>query len=140
MVTKIYSKIDESQLLHLVCRTGNINDSRVDLVDEQQFLQLAFLNYQKGKTFKPHKHIYKEVPNTAIAQESWVVLSGKVRAIFYDTDDQIIHTSILEAGDLSITLFGGHNYEILEENTRVLEYKTGPYYGQKLDKVFVEEE
>lgn len=140
MVTKIYSKIDENQLLHLVCRTGHINDSRVDLVDEQQFLQLAFLNYQKGKTFKPHKHIYKEVPNTAIAQESWVVLSGKVKAIFYDTDDQIIHTSILEAGDLSITLFGGHNYEILEENTRVLEYKTGPYYGQKLDKVFVEEE
>ena len=39
-----------------------------------------------------------------------------------------------------MTFQGGHNYEILEENTRVLEYKTGPYYGQKLDKVFVEEE
>ena len=45
----------------------------------------------------------------------------------------------LGPGDVSITLYGGHNYEILEENTRVLEYKTGPYYGQTEDKVFLDD-
>ena len=102
-------------------------------------MQLAVLKYEKGKTFKPHKHIYKSVPNESIAQESWAVISGKVKAIFYDEDDTIIGERILNAGDLSITLFGGHNYEILEEGTLVLEYKTGPYYGQSLDKVFVDD-
>ena len=44
---------------------------------------------------------------------------------------------ILEQGDASFTLEGGHNYQILEDNTLVYEYKTGPYEGQKLDKVFL---
>ena len=33
---------------------------------------------------------------------------------------------------------GGHTYEILEEDTIVYEYKTGPYEGQSLDKTFLQ--
>ena len=65
-------------------------------------------------------------------------MSGKVEVTFYDIDDTIVDKRILETGDLSVTLFGGHNYLILEDNTLVLEYKTGPYYGQANDKVFIE--
>ena len=140
MIKHIYSKIEPEKLLHIVCHPAQIEESRVDVVDDQNFLQLAILNYDKGKTFKPHKHIYKAVSKQAIAQESWVVARGKVKAIFYDEDDTIIQEEILNQGDLSITLFGGHNYEILEEGTLVLEYKTGPYYGQTLDKVFIDDE
>lgn len=139
MIEKIYSKINPERLLHIVCQTKFLNAPRHDLVDDEQFLQLAVLKYEKGKTFKPHKHIFKEVPSQSIAQESWAVISGKVKAIFYDEDDTIIGERILSAGDLSITLFGGHNYQILEDDTLVLEYKTGPYYGQSLDKVFVDD-
>ena len=49
----------------------------------------------------------------------------------------MIHEDVLCAGDFSVTLYGGHNYEILEKNTFVYEYKTGPYYGVKLDKEFI---
>ena len=139
MIEKIYSKVTPERVLHIVCQTKYLNAPRHDLVDDEQFLQLAVLKYEKGKTFKPHKHVYKTVPSHSIAQESWAVLKGKVKAIFYDEDDTIIAERILNKGDLSITLFGGHNYEILEEDTLVLEYKTGPYYGQALDKVFVDE-
>ena len=140
MIKHIYSKIEPEKLLHIVCHPAQIEESRVDVVDDQNFLQLAILKYEKGKTFKPHKHIYKTVGKQAIAQESWVVVRGKVKAIFYDEDDKILQEEILNEGDLSITLFGGHNYEILEEGTLVLEYKTGPYYGQSFDKVFIDEE
>ena len=44
---------------------------------------------------------------------------------------------ILKPGDASFTLEGGHNYLILEDNTLVYEYKTGPYEGQALDKTFI---
>ena len=54
-----------------------------------------------------------------------------------DIDDKIIATPILEAGDASFTLEGGHTYEILEDNTIVYEYKTGPYEGQEFDKEFI---
>ena len=61
----------------------------------------------------------------------------KVRCKFYDIDDKLIAEPILEPGDASFTLHGGHTYEILEEDTIVYEYKTGPYEGQTLDKVFI---
>ena len=40
--------------------------------------------------------------------------------------------------DASFTLYGGHNYLFLEDNTIVYEYKTGPYKGQSMDKVFLD--
>ena len=140
MFDKIYSKVEPEKLLHIVCRPAELNNSRNDIVDEEQYLQLAILNFNEGKTFKPHKHIYKPVPKSAIAQESWVIMSGRVEATFYDIDDTVVEKRILETGDLSITLFGGHNYLILEDKTLVLEYKTGPYYGQASDKEFIEDE
>ena len=93
---------------------------------------------EKDKTFKPHKHIWKQRDRIVIAQESWVVIQGRVQCIFYDLDDTIIATPTLEVGDASFTLQGGHNYHILEDNTLVYEYKTGPYEGQVLDKTFIE--
>ena len=93
---------------------------------------------EKGKTFRPHKHI-KQVRTTDIAQESWVVIQGAVKAILYDLNDEIIEEVILRAGDCSITFKGGHNYEAIEEDTIVYEYKTGPYQGREKDKSFIEQ-
>jgi hypothetical protein len=93
---------------------------------------------EKGKTFLSHKHITKERHYTEqISQESWIVVKGSVRCIFYDINDEIIATPILYPGDASFTLYGGHNYEILEDDTIVYEYKTGPYEGQSMDKIFI---
>ena len=134
---KIYSKRDSTKLLHLVHRLDEIVE-RTNVADDTQFLQLATLRMQKGKTFKPHKHIWKTpMYDMTIAQESWVVIQGSVKCIFYDIDNSILTTEILNVGDASFTLEGGHNYEILEDNTLVYEYKTGPYEGQEFDKVFI---
>tara|TARA_R110001599_G_scaffold66147_1_gene186821 strand:- start:3569 stop:3985 length:417 start_codon:yes stop_codon:yes gene_type:complete len=135
---KIYSKIQPDKLLHIINRVSEIID-RSDVVPEDNFIQCATLKMPKGKSFPPHKHITKDrhYPKQ-IAQESWVVIKGKVKCILYDLDDTIIATPILGPGDASFTLEGGHTYKILEENTIVYEYKTGPYEGQKLDKTFID--
>ncbi len=135
---KIYSKIDDDKLLHIVVRLGDFK-GRTEIVPENNFIQCAALKMPKDKTFPPHRHITKErTCAEQIAQESWVVITGKVRCILYDTDNTVIATPILEAGDASFTLYGGHTYEILEEDTIVYEYKTGPYEGQQLDKEFID--
>jgi hypothetical protein len=132
---KIYSKIEPTKLLHLINRLNEI-DGRTDVAPVEEFLQLATLKMKKGQTFKAHKHITL-VKETNIAQESWIVIKGSVKCIFYDLDDTIIAEPILYPGDCSMTFRGGHNYLILEEDTIVYEYKTGPYLGQELDKVFL---
>ena len=133
---KIYSKVD-GRLLHVVNRLKDFQ-GRKEIIPENNFIQCATLQMEKNKTFPPHKHITKDYPEQ-IAQESWVVIQGSVKCIFYDIDDTIIAEPILMSGDASFTLYGGHTYEILEDNTLVYEYKTGPYEGQKLDKTFIYE-
>ena len=120
----------------MVIHAANLTSNRLNVIAPEEYLQLAVMNLPEGTTFKPHKHIECS-KETKIAQESWVVIRGKVKAILYDLDDTIISEKILEPGDASITLYGGHTYEILEDDTLVYEYKTGPYTGIEDDKEFI---
>jgi len=134
---KIYSKVKPDKLLHIINRVYDFQ-GRQDIIPGDNFIQCATLKMEKGKTFDPHKHIIKNrhYPEQ-IAQESWVVIKGSVKCILYDLDNQIIAEPILKAGDASFTLYGGHTYSILEDDTIVYEYKAGPYEGQSLDKTFI---
>lgn len=136
----IYSKVCDGKLLHLINRFDEITD-RNNIAPDDEFLQLATLRMDSGKTFKPHKHIWKSVPGVdqVIAQESWVVIQGSVRIYMYDINDQFLESCVLMRGDCSMTFEGGHTYEILEDDTVVYEYKTGPYQGIELDKVFIDD-
>jgi hypothetical protein len=133
---KIFSKIEAGKLLHIVVGPSLVNE-RIQLVDESEFLQVASLNLIKGSAFRPHRHLFKKISNEhTIAQESWIVLSGLVEVTFYDLDDKILEKHHLKPGFLSITLYGGHEYKIIEDSM-VFEFKTGPYLGQELDKIFI---
>jgi hypothetical protein len=134
---KIYSKVDTTKLLHIIVRKEDMTPGRQDIVPEENFIQCSILNLEKDKTFRPHKHVWKRRDIDVIAQESWVIIQGSVKCIFYDLDDTILVEHILNVGDSSFTLEGGHNYLILEENTLIYEYKTGPYEGQINDKTFI---
>ena len=139
----IYSKVEPQKLLHIIHKVDEFytieEGHRRNLVEEKEFIQLSALNMGKGQTFKPHQHIWKPGEEQVIAQESWVVIKGSIKCSFHDTDGTLLAEPILEVGDCSVTLGGGHTYLILEDDTLVYEYKTGPYKGQKNDKVFLDE-
>ncbi len=136
---KIYSKVQPDLLLHVVYRHGDFKEGREEIIPPDQFIQCAALKMKKGKTFRPHKHIVREVTDTdRVAQESWVVLKGKVKCIFYDIDDVVIAEPILKKGDASFTLRGGHTYITLSKESVVYEFKTGKYLGQQYDKTFID--
>jgi cupin fold WbuC family metalloprotein len=136
-MNEIYSKID-GRLLHFVNRLSNIQTKRNDLVPDNNYIQCSAMKLEKNVTFKPHKHFERErFESKYIPQESWIVFKGSVKCFFYDLDDTLIEEVILNAGDASFTLYGGHTYLILEDDTIVYEYKTGPYEGQQNDKIFI---
>ena len=136
---KIYSRIDSDKLLHIIQRFYEI-EGRTDVAPANEFLQLATLRMEKGKTFRPHQHIWKPCQNAqVIAQESWVVIKGSVKCHLYDTNGELLREEVIRQGDCSMTFEGGHTYTILEDDTVVYEYKTGPYEGQVNDKVFLDE-
>tara|TARA_B100001123_G_C15210617_1_gene987104 strand:- start:158 stop:589 length:432 start_codon:yes stop_codon:yes gene_type:complete len=139
----IYSKIASNKILHIVHREQEFYNlekgHRKDLVDVKEFIQLSAMKMKKGQTFKPHQHIWKDGEKRVVTQESWIVIKGSVKCSFFDTDGSLLIEPILNAGDCSITLGGGHTYTILEENTLVYEFKTGPYKGAQNDKAFLGE-
>mgnify|MGYP003343304201 CR=1 FL=1 len=135
---KFYSNIEPNKLLHMVHRKDDFKIGRTDIVSEENFIQCSSLKMEKGKTFRPHRHIWKERTRNVIAQESWIVLFGSVKCTFYDLDNTILTEIVLNQGDASFTLEGGHTYTILEDDTLVYEYKTGPYEGVENDKIFLD--
>lgn len=96
-------------------------------------LQFSALRYKKGKVFQ--KHIHKHRPRTIErTQESWIVLKGKVNVIVCDENKNVIHEQHMTAGQFFISYKGGHGYEILEDETIVIENKLGDFIGVEADK------
>lgn len=141
MPQHIKSKIT-GEVIHIIQRFSELQAAivapyRDDIVDPQHSLQVATIKQDAGKTYRPHMHVINPRFNHQTC-ESWVVLSGAVRVWLYDIDGSILANTILRERDASITLMGGHNYEIREDNTIVLEYKSGPFNKFVEDKKFIQ--
>ncbi len=101
--------------------------------DDGDFIQVGVWGYGAGKELKAH--IHSEVKREVLwTQEILFVRSGKLLANIFDTDEKKVAELEVGAGDVIILLRGGHGYEILEENTKVLEIKNGPYVGADMDR------
>lgn len=124
--------------LHLVCRPDDSVSGRKDIINPKEILQISLIQSEKNAVFDPHIHIEKMLDhNSQITQESWVVVKGLVRVDYYDMSGVYIDSRKIKDGECSITLRGGHSYEILSDDTLIYEFKTGPYYGVKKDKVYI---
>jgi len=132
-MTKIYSNVDTTKLILSELKYSDIQDYRTDLSPDEEFLQVSGRRLSKGTLVPAHKHNSID-RKTDITQEAWLVLKGKVKGIFYDLDDTILHESILTDGDCIVLYRGGHSLEVLDEGTVFYEIKTGPYYGVDVDK------
>ena len=50
IIKKIYSRIDEQKLLHIVVKNQKIDFVRKEIVPANNFIQCSLLNFEKGKT------------------------------------------------------------------------------------------
>ena len=83
--------------------------------------------------------IFSIITGKDLISKTFIFLDKLLEVSFFDIDGEFLEKHILNPGDSSFTLEGGHTYLILEDDTLVYEYKTGPYTGQKADKVFLDE-
>ena len=104
------------------------------ITDNPLFIQVGSWWYQGGEKLAKHKH--NLVPRKAnITQEMVYVKSGSMRADIFDQDMNPVTEVILKTGDLAIMAYGGHGYQILEDNTKIIEAKNGPFVSVEVDKV-----
>ena len=100
---------------------------------DKDFIQVGTWGYDAKKQLKAHSHntVVREISKT---QEVLYVKQGKLRVKIFGKDDNFVAEEVAFAGDILIMLEGGHSYEIMEDNTQVLEIKNGPYVGAELDR------
>ena len=97
------------------------------------FVQVGSWWYQAGK--KLASHIHNDFERSAMrTQEMTYVKKGSMKCLLYDEQRNPIGDFILKEGDLAIFAWGGHGYEILEDNTKIIEAKNGPFVDVDTDK------
>jgi hypothetical protein len=98
-----------------------------------EYIQVGSWNYESGKELL--KHIHNEAVRKVIrTQEVLYIIEGKIEAEIYDLEENLIETLEVNKGDVLILLDSGHGYKIIEDGTKVLEVKNGPYLGAEIDR------
>ena len=59
---------------------------------------------------------------------------GSMKVILYTEEKDFLQEYTLFEGDLAVFAYGGHGYEILEDDTQIIESKNGPFLDVKVDK------
>ena len=110
-----------------------LGDGTTFVGSPEEMIQFSVLKYDDGHVLQ--SHIHKLRPRGILkTQESWVVLRGAAYVKIFDENKLLIYHQILTAGQFYISYRGGHGYEILEDDTIVIENKLGDFIGVEEDK------
>ncbi len=122
------------KVLARIIKSNDISEGLSFYSDDSDYIQTGFWNYNSGKVLAKHYHLEatRQVKQT---HEVIHVLSGRIKVEVYQKTGDLVETVEITTGDTMILLDCGHGYEILEDGTRVLEVKSGPYPGAEADRI-----
>ena len=106
--------------------------------DEKQGVQTAAMFYDKGKTFKCHKH-KERIRTFNRTQECLFCYKGGAIVELFDNNSKYIESVFLGEGDFIICYNGFHFLKIVKDDTRLLEVKNGPYTSVEEDKEYYDQ-
>ncbi len=103
------------------------------ITPDNLFIQVGSWWYDEGKKLASHVHNnFDRVARRT--QEMTYVKKGSMRVLLYDEEKNYLQDFVLQEGDLAVFAFGGHGYEILEGDTKIIEAKNGPFVDVETDK------
>ena len=121
------------QIISIIYRDSDWVKGLNFITPDEHFVQVGSWWYDKGK--KLDSHIHKEFDRNATrTQESIYVKQGSLKVLLYTEKKEFFQDYILYQGDLAVFGYGGHGYEILEDNTQVIESKNEPFISVDKDK------
>lgn len=104
------------------------------ITENESFIQVGTWWYNKGKNLAMHSH--KEyVREAKLTQEIVFVVEGSMIVNILNSKLELIESVELQQGDLAIMLEGAHGYQILDDNTKIVEAKNGPFISVDKDKI-----
>lgn len=120
---------NENNLLAIVVKNGTSTKDKDFHTDHSSEFQIASFNLKKDDFIERHYH-EKQERKIFSTNEVLVIQSGKMTLTLYDLNLNKIEDVILESGDMVALFNGGHGIKI-EEQTKFIEVKQGPYNEEK---------
>jgi len=128
---KVYKNKD--QIISIVYRNDDWVEGLNFITPNELFIQVGSWWYEKGK--KLASHVHNDFPREALrTQEMTYVKKGSMRVLLYDENKKYLEDFVINEGDLAVFAYGGHGYEILENDTQIIEAKNGPFIDVDTDK------
>lgn len=116
-------------LLAYVVRADAMPGATDFITGDDAAFQAGFVVNPAGGSVVPHIHL--PVVRTIVGtSELLLVKRGRCIVDVYGSDRTLVASRELAAGDLVISLGGGHGFRMLED-TVLFEVKQGPYGGQE---------
>ena len=124
---------DDDQLIAIIRRFNEWKPGLDFVTPDETFIQVGTWSYNTGKTLDRHEHnVHERTSN--LTQECVFIVAGSMNVDFYGRNKVFIERVLLQQFDYAVIFGGGHAYEILEDNTKILETKNGPFPGVEIDK------
>ena len=115
-------------LLAYVVRADATQATTSFITGDDASFQAGFVVYPAGGSVVPHVHL--PVVRTVVGtSELLLVRKGRCIVDIYGEDRALVASRELGAGDLVLSISGGHGFRMLED-TVLFEVKQGPYSGQ----------
>lgn len=118
-------------------RIREAHGDREDICAPEDILQASFKTLVPGHRFRMHRHLPLDRGTSGTA-EAWIVIIGAVLVTVGEEDGSPVREIEMGPGDCFVRIAGSHGMVVLEAGTMIYELKNGPYYGQNLDKEWVE--
>ena len=124
---------NEGQLISIIYGNEDWVKGLNFITPDEMFVQVGSWWYDKGK--KLDSHIHNDFDRIATrTQESVYVRRGSMKVLLFTEKMEFLQEYVLYEGDPAVFAYGGHGYEILENDTQIIESKNGPFLDVNLDK------
>lgn len=120
-------KVGEEVYALLIQRPIGMNESTVWFGRPQESLQASRMVYEKGKSFRPHRHLLNPriIKRT---QEAFIVIKGRLAVDIYTNDGDPLGTLEAGMGECVLVYRGGHGVRVLKAGI-FYEIKAGSFDG-----------
>jgi hypothetical protein len=126
----------KNKTVAIVHSSTDWNEGLDFLTPDETFIQAGTWWYSSGKILRAHRHKINE-RKAERTQETIIVMNGSMRIDFYDDSYNVFQQETVKTGDICIILTIGHGYQILEDNTKIVEVKNGPFTSVEKDKELI---
>ena len=129
---KIYR--NKGKIISIVYRDEDWVKGLNFITPDDMYIQVGSWWYKKDK--KLDSHVHNEFERVAMrTQEMTYVKKGSMLVKLYDEEHNYLEQYTIYKGDTAVFAYGGHGYEILEDDTQIIEAKNGPFTDVETDKV-----